>query len=137
MLFKKRTFKKHLFRTYTRHTQRAKNKKILTDYTYCILLLKFNVIYLSLFIIRNIFLSNILPLQKTSLSLRSLNVRLKNAFLFLIRSFIVSYQKVMNNRRESVDKKGIVLVKLPIKCSQVIELQFCNSSSKPPRNTFF
>lgn len=64
-------------------------------------------------------------------------VRLKNAFLFLIRSFIVSYQKVMNNRRESVDKKGIVLVKLPIKCSQVIELQFCNSSSKPPRNTFF
>ena len=37
----------------------------------------------------------------------------------------------------TVDKKGIVLVKLPIKCSQVIELQFCNSSSKPPRNTFF
>lgn len=64
-------------------------------------------------------------------------VRLKNAFLFLIRSFIVSYQKVMNNHRESVDKKGIVLVKLPIKCSQVIELQLCNSSSKPPRNTFF
>lgn len=54
-----------------------------------------------------------------------------------MRSFIVSYQKVMNNRRESVDKKSIVLVKLPIKCSQVIELQFCNGSSKPPRNTFF
>ena len=64
-------------------------------------------------------------------------VRLKNAFLFLMRSFIVYYQKVMNNHRESVDKKGIVLVKLPIKCSQVIELQLCNSSSKPPRNTFF
>ena len=51
-----------------------------------------------------------------------------------MRSFIVSYQKVMNNCRESVDKKSIVLVKLPIKCSQVIELQFCNGSSKPPRN---
>ena len=100
-------------------------------------LLTYRLLYILLTINFKEFLSNILPLQKTSLSLRSLNVRLKNAFLFLIRSFIVSYKKVMNNRRESVDKKGIVLVKLPIKCSQVIELQFCNSSSKPPRNTFF
>ena len=62
---------------------------------------------------------------------------IKKRFLFLMRSFIVSCQKVMNNRRESVDKRGIVLVKLPIKCPQVIGLQLCDGSSKPPRNTFF
>ena len=66
-----------------------------------------------------------------------LNVRLKNAFLFLIRSFIVSYPKVMNSYRESVDKRGIKLVVFYIGCPQVIGLQLYTESSKPRRNTLF
>ena len=64
----------------------------------------------------------------------SLNVRLKNTFLFLIRSFIVSYPKVMNSYRESVDKRGIKLVVFHIECPQVIGLQLYTESSKPRRN---
>jgi len=41
----------------------------------------------------------------------------------------------MNNRRESVDKKGIKLVVFYIKCPQVIEFQVYARNLKPQENT--
>gem|GEM_PF-1334107 len=59
----------------------------------------------------------------------------KKRFLFVIRSFIVSYQKVMTNCKKTVGKKGTMLAVFYIKCSQMIEYQLYTKGSKPQRNT--
>ena len=82
-----------------------------------------------------IFLLNILFISKIQVIFVSIKRTSKKRFLFVIRSFIVFYQKVMTNCEKSVGKKGIKLVVFYIKCSQVIEFQVYARSSKPQENT--
>ena len=59
----------------------------------------------------------------------------KKRFLLVIRSFIASYQKVMNNCKKTVGKKGTMLAVFYIRCSQMIGYQVYTEGSKPWRNT--
>ena len=72
---------------------------------------------------------------KNSLIFVSIKRTFKKRFLFVIRSFIVSYQKVMTNCKKTVGKKGTMLAVFYIKCSQMIEYQLYTKGSKPQRNT--
>ena len=59
----------------------------------------------------------------------------KKRFFLVIRSFIVSYRKVMKNCKKTVGKKGTMLAVFYIRCSQIIGYQVYTGCSKPRRNT--
>ena len=82
-----------------------------------------------------IFLLNILLVSKIQVIFASIKRTFKKRFLFVIRSFIVSYQKVMTNCKKTVGKKGTMLAVFYIRCSQMIEYQAYTKGSKPQRNT--
>ena len=83
---------------------------------------------------QNIFIKHFEDI-KNSLIFASIKRTFKKRFLFVIRSFIVSYQKVMTNCKKTVGKKGTMLAVFYIRCSQMIGYQVYTEGSKPQRNT--
>lgn len=81
-------------------------------------------------VFQNIFIKHFEDI-KNSLIFASIKRTFKKRFLLVIRSFIASYQKVMNNYRKTVGKKGTMLAVFYIRCSQMIEYQVYTEGLKP------